>query len=119
MAIIGGFFDKGKRRDGEYIDLAEEAPDVEQGEAVMRVKVAELQNYDDLKNFTDFVYAGNILLLDMSGMSSDDMELERSTNELKRVVGDINGDIAGLSRNWLIITPNGVKIDRRKMRGSL
>jgi len=25
MAIIGGIFDKNRRRDGEYIDLAEEA----------------------------------------------------------------------------------------------
>jgi SepF-like predicted cell division protein (DUF552 family) len=46
------------------------------------------------------------------------MELERSTNELKRVVKDINGDIAGLGRNWLIVTPNGIKIDRRKIRGA-
>jgi len=60
----------------------------------------------------------NILLLDLNQISSDDMELERSTNELKRVVQDVDGDIAGLGRNWLIVTPSGVKIDRRKMRGT-
>ncbi|HDS59632.1 MAG TPA: DUF552 domain-containing protein [Thermoplasmatales archaeon] len=119
MAIIGGLFDKSRRRDGDYIDLAEEAPGMAQGEAGMRVKVAELQNYEDLKNFSEYVYGGHILLLDLNPISSDDMELERSTNELKRVVRDINGDIAGLGRNWLIVTPNGVKIDRRKLRGGL
>ena len=118
MAIIAGLFNKSKRRDGDYLDLAEEAEEYEMPEAGARVKVAELQEYDDVKNFTDYVYGGNILLLDLTPVSSDDMELERTTNELKRVVKDIQGDIAGLGRNWLIVTPTGVKIDRRKMRGS-
>ena len=117
MAIIGGIFDRSKRRDGEYIDLAEEAAGAAPTEGETQVKVAELQNYDDLKDFSEYVYGGHILLLDLSPLSSDDMELERSTNELKRVVQDIDGDIAGLGRNWLIVTPKGVKIDRRKMRG--
>jgi SepF-like predicted cell division protein (DUF552 family) len=118
MAIIGGIFDRNKRRDGEYIDLSEEAAGTASTEGKMQVKVAELQNYDDLKDFSEFIYGGHILLLDLGPLSSDDMEVERSTNELKRVVQDIDGDIAGLGRNWLIVTPNGVKIDRRKMRGS-
>ena len=118
MAIIGGIFDKNRRRDGEYIDLAEEAVGMTSTEGQIQVKVAELQNYDDLKDFSEFIYGGHILLLDLNQISSDDMELERSTNELKRVVQDIDGDIAGLGRNWLIVTPSGVKIDRRKMRGT-
>jgi len=118
MAIIGGIFDKNRRRDGEYIDLAEEAVGMTSTEGQIQVKVAELQNYDDIKDFSEFIYGGHILLLDLNQISSDDMELERSTNELKRVVQDIDGDIAGLGRNWLIVTPSGVKIDRRKMRGT-
>jgi hypothetical protein len=118
MAIIAGLFNKSKRRDGDYVDLAEEVEEQDMPEADTHVKVAELQEYDDVKNFTDYIYGGNILLLDLTPISSDDMELERTTNELKRVVKDIQGDIAGLGRNWLIVTPTGVKIDRRKMRGT-
>ncbi|KAA0002474.1 MAG: hypothetical protein DRN33_05140 [Thermoplasmata archaeon] len=118
MAIIGGIFDRTRRRDGEYIDLAEQVMEAEGEEAMMHIKVAELQNYEDMREFTDYVYKGDILILDTAPISSDDLELERITNELKRVVSDIGGDIAGLGRNLLIVTPAGIKIDRRKIRGS-
>ncbi len=118
MAVIGGIFGKSHRRDSEYIDLAEEVGGKEETEPMMYVKVAELQNYEDLKDFTDYVYNGDILILDTAQISSDDLELERITNELKRVINDIGGDIAGLGRNLLIVTPAGIKVNRRKIRGS-
>ncbi|MCD6448225.1 MAG: cell division protein SepF [Thermoplasmata archaeon] len=104
----------GKRKE-EYIDL-EDIGGEELPEAKMYVKVAELQKYDDLKEFAKYVYEGNLLILDVTPLSVDDIELERVTNELKRIAKDINGDIAGLDRNHFIITPTGVKIDRRKLR---
>ncbi len=104
----------GKKRE-EYIDLEDvETEGLE--EANMYVKVAELQKYEDLKEFAKYVYEGNILILDVSPISVDDIELERATNELKKITRDINGDIAGLDRHHFIVTPTGVKIDRRKLR---
>ena len=104
----------GKKKE-EYIDLedvgAETLP-----EARMYVRVAELQKFDDVKEFAKYIYEGNMLILDVSPISVDDIEVERVTNELKRITKDINGDIAGLDRNHFIITPSDVKIDRRKMR---
>lgn len=104
----------GKKKE-EYIDLedveAEELP-----EAKMYVKVAELQKFEDLKEFSKYIYEGNMLILDVSPISIDDIEVERVTNELKKITRDINGDIAGLDRNHFIVTPSGVKIDRRKLR---
>ena len=87
-----------------------------QEEAKMYVKVAEVQKFDDIKDFAKYIYEGNLLILDVSPISVDDIELERVTNELKKIVRDINGDIAGLDRNHFIVTPTGVKIDRRKLR---
>lgn len=106
-------FGRGKKE--EYIDL-EEYGGVERQEAKMWVKVAELQKYDDLKDFTSYIYEGNLLILDVSPISLDDIELERITNELKKIVKDIDGDIAGLDRHRFIVAPSGVKIDRRKIR---
>jgi len=116
MAIVAGIFGKGRKREGEYIDLSEYGSRGEEGEAEMYIRVAELQKYEDVKDFMEHVYNGNILILDLEPLSYDDMELERTTNELKRVVKDIGGDIAGLGRNLIIVTPEKIKIDRRKMR---
>lgn len=106
----------GKKSEG-YIDLEEyEVGEEGQEEAKTYVKVAEVQKFDDLKDFAKYIYEGNLLILDVSPISVDDIELERVTNELKKIVRDINGDIAGLDRNHFIVTPTGVKIDRRKLR---
>ncbi|MCD6473722.1 MAG: cell division protein SepF [Thermoplasmata archaeon] len=105
----------GKDRKGEYIDL-EEYGGVEKKEAKMFVKVAEIQSYDDVKDFANYIYEGNLLILDVSPISIDDIELERVINEFKRITEDIDGDIAGMDRNHIIVTPSGVKIDRRKLR---
>ncbi|HEC76988.1 MAG TPA: DUF552 domain-containing protein [Thermoplasmatales archaeon] len=104
----------GKKKE-EYIDL-EDIETEELPEAEMYVKVAELQKFDDLKDFSKYIYEGNILILDVSPISVDDIEVERVTNELKKIAKDIDGDIAGLDRNHFIVTPSGVKIDRRKLR---
>ena len=104
----------GKKKE-EYIDL-EDTEKEKLPDAQMYVKVAELQKFDDIKEFAKYVYDGNMLILDASPLSVDDIEVERAANELKRVVTDINGDIAGLDRNHFIVTPSGIKIDRRKIR---
>ncbi|MCD6573037.1 MAG: cell division protein SepF [Thermoplasmata archaeon] len=105
----------GRDRKEEYIDL-EEYGGGEKKEAKMFVKVAEIQSYDDVKDFASYVYEGNLLILDVSPISIDDIELERVINEFKRIIQDIDGDIAGMDRNHIIVTPSGVKIDRRKIR---
>jgi hypothetical protein len=41
---------------------------------------------------------------------------ETSMSELKRLITDIDGDIAGLGQTTLLITPAGMRIDRTKYR---
>jgi len=37
---------------------------------------------------------------------------------LKSMVSEVNGDIAGIGKNMMIVSPSEVKIDRRKLRGT-
>jgi hypothetical protein len=114
---------KGESPPGEpekYIDLGEmysEGVDIAGFPAKMNVKVAELHRYEDLGDLTSQVYDGNILLLDFTPIANDSLTLRRITNELRSVTNDVGGDLAGVSRNLLIITPEGVKIDRDKIKG--
>ena len=104
----------------EYIDLEEYTQDTEliDGTASMQVRVAEITKYDDLRGFANFVYQGNLLLLDFSTIANDEIILRRVTGDLKKLVQDINGDIAGLGKTMMIVAPTGVKIDRHKVRGA-
>ncbi len=105
-------FGKAKK---EYIDLEETGMEKKE-EAKMFVRIAEVHKYEDLKELIKHVYEGNMLLMDISPISADSIEVERIINEMKKVATDINGDIVGIDRNRFMITPAGVKVDRRKIK---
>jgi len=102
-----------------YVDLEKyvETKKDETLSAKMHVRVGEIQRYEDLKQFTDYVYGGNVLILDFSPIAEEEVILKRITNDLKKITSDIGGDIAGIGNNLMIVSPGGVKIDRRKLRG--
>ncbi len=102
-----------------YVDL-EKYVDTTQDKNVtanMHVGIGEIQRYEDIKKLSDYVYGGNVLILDFSPISDEEVILKRITNELRKITDDIGGDIAGIGNNLMIVSPSGVKIDRRKIRG--
>jgi SepF-like predicted cell division protein (DUF552 family) len=104
---------------GRYIDLAtykgsERAGTRKRGG--IEVKVAEIEGYESLRPLSNFVYEGNILILDFTAIANDDLALRRIITELKRLVEDVGGDLAGISKNLLLVTPKNVAIDRHKIR---
>jgi len=119
MGIVDKIFGEKKTGDvGGYIDLEKYvASEQQDAGARMHVRVGEIQRYDDLKDFTDYIYGGNLLILDFSPIADEEVILKRITNELKSLVREINGDIAGIGNNLMIISPQDVKIDRRRLRG--
>jgi filamentous hemagglutinin family protein len=120
MGITSKFFGEKKTgATGGYVDLEKyvEGGKGEHAGASMHVRVGEIQRYEDLKEFTDYVYGGNVLILDFSPIAEEEVILKRITNDLKKMAQDINGDIAGIGNNLMILSPSGVKVDRRKLRG--
>ena len=120
MGIVNKIF--GEKQTGEidgYVDLEKyvEQKGEETSGAKMHVRVGEIQRYEDLKDFTDYVYGGNVLLLDFTPIADEEVILKRITNDLKKLASEINGDIAGIGNNMMIISPSDVKIERRKLRG--
>jgi len=120
MGITSKIF--GEKKTGTtdgYIDL-EKYADAQGGSAQgarMHVAIGDIQRYEDLKELCDYVYGGNVLVLDFSAIADQEVLLKRVTNELKRITDDIGGDVAGIGSNLMIVSPSGVKVDRRKIRG--
>ena len=113
----------GVKKSGEtdgYIDLEKYSGTTDQQSfgGLMKIGIGEIQSYEDLRTLSDYVCGGNVLILDFSTISQEEVILKRITNELKQIAHDINGDIAGIGNNLMILAPKGVKIDRRKIRGS-
>lgn len=107
----------------QYIDLSEMTFEDEHvlggDDTGTLVKVGELFRYEDLSMLTSEVYAGNAVILDFTSIGNDDLTMKRITSELKNVARDVNGDVAGVGKNLLMVTPQGMKIDRNKIKGGL
>jgi hypothetical protein len=105
----------------QYIDLTEMVFDDEDMAGVdgakTVVRVGELFRYEDLSALTKEVYDDNLVIVDYTSIANDDLTMKRVTAELKNVARDIDGDVAGVGKNLLMITPRGVKIDRNKIKG--
>ncbi len=105
----------------QYIDLTDMAFEDEglmgtEGAQTI-VKVGELFRYEDLSLLTNEVYNGNIVVVDYTSIANDDLTMKRITAELKNVARDVEGDVAGVGKNLLMVTPRAVKIDRNKIKG--
>ncbi|AAM30401.1 cell division protein SepF [Methanosarcina mazei] len=99
------------------IDLSKYEEVLEEEPAETYVKIAEISSINQVSALKQEVYNGNILMVDISNIKGDDLLRDRVLKELKDVVVDVHGDIAGVKGNTVIVTPTGIKIDRSKIIG--
>jgi uncharacterized protein len=99
------------------IDLSKYEEVLEEEPAETYVKIAEVSNFNQISSLKQEIYNGNILMIDISSIRGDDLMRDRILKELKDVVVDVHGDIAGVKGNTVIVTPTGIKIDRSKITG--
>ena len=99
------------------IDLSKYEEVLEDEPAETYIKIAEITNINQVAPLKQEVYNGNILMIDISNIKSDELLRDRVLKELKDVVIDVHGDIAGVKGSTVIVTPTGVKIDRSKLIG--
>lgn len=103
--------------DENYVDLdIEEYEEEFREEGVkMYIKIAELTGLYDIPELKKEIYAGNILLLDISLVKQDKALVEKAIKDLKMAALDVGGDIAGIADSQVIVAPVGVKIERKKL----
>ena len=82
------------------------------------IRMAEILRFEDLHNVTKLAYNGDVVIIDYTSIANDQTAVKRMSLELKNVAKDINGDVAGIAKNLLALTPTGLRIDRQKLRPS-
>jgi len=101
------------RRTDDYIDLdGVSAPEPEADTQVHIARISEKQDVIDIK---DTVYAGDIVIADITRHTTQDRTMEQITDELQQVARGVGGDIVQKDDDQIIITPRGVKISREKL----
>lgn len=107
----------GVEDEGEYVDLDLEEYEEELREEAVRmyIKTAELTGLYDIPELKKEIYAGNILILDISLAKKDRNLVEKAIKDLKMAAMDVGGDIVGIADNQVVVAPTGVRIERKKL----
>ena len=97
----------------EYIEL--DVPSSSSSGKRVLIKVDKLEDYTDSDRIQRKVREGNIMLVKIKDLKERDMgELKRAINRIRKTVIAVNGDIAGVSDEWLVVTPHFAKVHRDK-----
>jgi SepF-like predicted cell division protein (DUF552 family) len=107
--------------EGTFLDLGTMGYEEEAGLAGARtvVRLAEILRFDDLHDATKHVYQGDAVFVDYTSIANDQVAVRRMSVDLKNIAKDVGGDVAGVSKNLLLVTPTGIRIDRQKIRSDL
>jgi SepF-like predicted cell division protein (DUF552 family) len=116
-----GFMDKifgGKSEEPdieEFLNSLGEEEDVEEEEAERYVKPIALQSSQDYDKIMNELNKGNIVLLNIRPMSTKNaIGLKDVVSRIKDAVLNMGGDIARITEFYILITPAGIKIVKRR-----
>jgi SepF-like predicted cell division protein (DUF552 family) len=90
----------------EFIELGSSDGKDQKNKFLVRPFV--LTDFADVKPILDMIREGyTICLINIRPLKDKDLvELKRAINKLKKTVEAVNGDIAGFSEDYLVITPS-------------
>ncbi len=118
MAFIDKMLKKSKTDDVDIEDFLNNLDVSEEemyDEADAYVKPIMLKVDTDLKTVAKELKEGNIVLLNVSDLvKRSPVRLKEQLAKLKRFVTEIDGDIARISEEQVILTPTKIKIVKRK-----
>src|SRR3990170_127535 len=90
-------------------------PSVLSGEQKIDVRIETLKDFTDTDRIQQLVREGNVVFLKIKDLKDKNVsELKRAVDRLKKTCAAMNGDIAGVEEEFLILTPQFARIYRGK-----
>ncbi|NIO44208.1 MAG: cell division protein SepF [Candidatus Aenigmarchaeota archaeon] len=97
--------------DEEFIELDTE--DMEMPSGKVPIRVDKMEDFSDSNRIQKHIRDGNIVLVKIKTLRGKDIsELKRAIDKLRKTCIAINGDIAGIDEDWVILTPSFAHIAR-------
>ncbi len=99
----------------EYVEVGVDDIDPAASEEAMQVRIADINDQQDLIEIKDAVYDGDIVIADIVRLRTSDRATEHIIDELRQVASEVDGDIVQKGDDQILITPTGVRISREKL----
>jgi SepF-like predicted cell division protein (DUF552 family) len=113
MPLKDIFSKKTESETEEYMELDFEPSDTT---GKMLIEIEKMEDYLDSDRIQKKVREGNIVIINIKPLKDKDMaELKRAIERISKTCTAINGDIAGVSDEWIVAAPAGAGIKREKV----
>lgn len=94
----------------DFVEL--DAKTVERSETIS-IKAATLKEYGDVDKVQQYLRDDKIVWVNIKPLKSRDMaDLKRAVNRMKKTVKAVNGDMAGVDEDWIVVCPEYAEIER-------
>ena len=108
-----GFMDKIKGGEDEYLQI--EHPQEDTAPKLKTVEVEKMESYADSDRIQKKARDGGIMLIKIKDLKNKDVsELKRAVERVKKTCLAIDGDIAGVGEDWLVVCGAGAKVHREE-----
>ncbi|MDI6721785.1 MAG: cell division protein SepF [Candidatus Aenigmarchaeota archaeon] len=110
--VVKGIFGKRSGDDEEYVELEHQKE--ERMESKIPLEIERIEIFDDSERIQDKLRTGRILIVKVKSLREKDVsELKRAINRIKRTCMAVNGDLAAIGDDWLIVTPSTAKVHKQ------
>lgn len=98
-------------KDEELLEVSE---DVEKGEVqAVPIEVIQLEEYKDAEEVQKSVREGKIVFVKIKRLKEKEMgDLKRAIERIRKTCTAVDGDIAGVDENYIIVTPSYARVVR-------
>ncbi len=113
--MVLGLFGRGKLAkelaEGEFIELDTMAAETPSGK--VPIKIDKMEDFGDSDRIQKSIRDGSIVLVKIKSLKDKDMsELKRAIDKLRKTCIAMNGDIAGIDEDWIIVCPSFAHVAR-------
>jgi len=100
----------GKVVEDDFVEL--DAETAEDSQKVV-IRAATLKKYKDVEEVQQQLRDNHIIWVNIQPLKNKDMaDLKRAVNRLKKTVKAVNGDMAGVDEEWIVVCPEYATIER-------
>lgn len=111
-----GFLKKeGEDNNAEVVDddFVELDANMSENDSKVIIKAETLKEYDDVEKVQEHLRNDHIVWVNIGPLKETDMtNLKRAVKKLKKTVKSIDGDMAGVDEEWIVVCPRYAEIQR-------
>lgn len=99
-----------KEKNPEYVEM-EINEEVNNGK--LPIQVERMEDFTDSDRIQEKIRNGYLLLVKIKALKEKDLtELKRAVAKIKKTSLAVDGSIAGIGEDWLLLTPSSAKIHK-------